>query len=305
MKIKAVLLFVIIAALAACGKEGRELITDRAGHQALIPVNISRIISTAPATTEIIAALGLGNEIIASDKYSKDVPGINPNLPELDFLNPDTETILKLAPDIIVANSINKLGAGGNPFAIIEENGIPVVYVPMSNSIDGIYKDIQFIADMLHKSAEGKAIVDNMKKQIDAIGAVGATIKDKKKVYFEIAPPPQIAALGGNTYLNEMIELIGAENIFGKEKGILFPNDESIIMRNPDVILTNIYYLIADPVAELKARPGFGAINAVKNNEIFLIDADSSSRPTQNIIKALKQMAVDVYPEYYKFPEAK
>jgi len=302
-----IILYIIsyVLSLESCGREERKLITDRAGYEVLVPAQIEKIISTAPATTEIIAALGLGDKIIATDRYSKDLPGISSNLQELDFLYPDTETIINLNPDIIVANGINKHGTGGDPFLIIKENGIPVVYVPMSNSIEDIYKDIQFIAGMLRKSSEGEAIVNSMKNQIAEISETGKTIKNKKKVYFEIAPPPQIVALGGGTYMNEMIELIGAVNIFGKERGILFPSEESIIMRNPDVILTNIYYLIDDPVAELRVRPGFESVTAVKNNDIYLIDANSSSRPTQNIIKALKEMALDVYPEYYARTEAK
>ena len=95
-----------------------------------------------------------------------------------------------------------------------------------------------------------------------------------------------------------MIELIGAENIFKDENAWLAPGAESIIDKNPDVILTNVDY-IDNPIDEIKTRDGFENINAVKNNQIYLIDKNSSSRPSNHIIKALNQMAKAIYPDVY------
>ena len=53
-----------------------------------------------------------------------------------------------------------------------------------------------------------------MKSQINEIAEKAKNIKDKKKVYFEIGPAPNLYSFGNSTFLNEMIELIGAENIF-------------------------------------------------------------------------------------------
>jgi iron complex transport system substrate-binding protein len=79
------------------------------------------------------------------------------------------------------------------------------------------------------------------------------------------------------------------------------PSAESIIERNPDVIITNVNY-IDDPIGEIKSRPGFNHINAVINNRVYQIDTDSSVRPSQNIILAVRQMAHAVYPELYEKP---
>jgi iron complex transport system substrate-binding protein len=76
------------------------------------------------------------------------------------------------------------------------------------------------------------------------------------------------------------------------------PGAESIIERNPEVILTNVNY-INDPIGEIKNRPGFEHINAVINSRVYQIDNDSSSRPSTGIILALRQMAHAVYPELF------
>ena len=95
-----------------------------------------------------------------------------------------------------------------------------------------------------------------------------------------------------------MIEIVGAENIFKDEKGWTSPSAESVIDRNPDVILTNVNY-IDNPVEEIKSREGCQNITAVKDNQVYLIDKNSSSRPSQHIIKALNEMAKAIYPDVY------
>ena len=71
-----------------------------------------------------------------------------------------------------------------------------------------------------------------------------------------------------------------------------------IIKDNPDVILTN--EPVDNIIDTIKNREGWGEINAVKNNNVYLIDKNASSRPSQNIIKALKEMAKAIYPEKYE-----
>ena len=106
---------------------------------------------------------------------------------------------------------------------------------------------------------------------------------------------PEMFTFGGNSFLDDMISAIGAINIFANDNWIVSPGAESIINRNPDIILTNVDY-IDDPIGEIKNRPGFNHINAVINNRVYQIDNDSSSRPSPGIILALRQMSCAVYP---------
>ena len=288
-----------IFVLSGCSSQTDRMVTDRDGTAVNISTKIKKIISTAPSNTEVLMALGLGDKLVAIDKYSTDIEGINTELPQIDFLNPDAETIIGLEPDIVIASGHNKTGSVEDPFKAISEAGIPVVYIPSSDSIDGIYKDIEFIADVVNERSKGKEIVDDMKAQVEEIKAIGDTITDKKSVYFEISPAPYLSSFGKSTFLNEMIEIIGAKNIFENEEGWISPTAEAIIDANPDVIITNAGYM-ENPTEEIKSRDAWENINAIKNNEVYLVDQNASSRPSQNVIKALEQMAKAVYPEHYE-----
>ena len=298
-KILALIMTLSIFVLSGCSSQTDRMVTDREGTEVNIPTKIEKIISTAPSHTEVLMALGLGDKLVARDKYSTDIEGINTELPQIDFLNPDAETIIGLEPDIVIASGHNKTGSVEDPFKAISEAGIPVVYIPSSDSIDGIYKDIEFIADVVNERSKGKEIVDDMKAQVEEIKAIGDTITDKKSVYFEISPAPYLSSFGKSTFLNEMIEIIGAKNIFENEEGWISPTAEAIIDANPDVIITNAGYM-ENPTEEIKSRDAWENINAIKNNEVYLVDQNASSRPSQNVIKALEQMAKAVYPEHYE-----
>lgn len=297
-RILVVLMTMFMFIMVGCSPNSEREVTDREGSKVSIPNKIEKIISTAPSNTEVIVELGLGDKLVATDKYSSDIPGVDKSLTKIDFSNPDAEAIIGLEPDIIIASGHNKTGSSEDPFKLVREAGIPVVYIPSSDSIDGIYKDIQFIASVLNVENKGTEIVDSMKVQIEEIAKIGKTIEDKKSVYFEIAPAPKLFTFGNGTFLNEMITLIGATNVFESETGWISPSAEAIIDANPDLIFTNVIY-IENPIEDIKTRVGFENIDAVKNNEVYKIDKNSSSRPSQNIILALTQMAKSIYPEKY------
>ncbi len=288
-----------LALFAGCTKTTKTM-TDREGNEFTLPKEVNKIVSTAPSNTEVLTALGLGDKLVAVDKYSEGIEGVKDDLTKIDFRNPDAETIISLQPDIIIASGHNKTG-DNDPFALVKEAGIPVVYIPSSSSIDGIYKDIEFIAQVTKSEKKGKEIVENMKKEVDAIKAIGDKITDKKKVYFEIGSGSKLSSFGQDTFLNEMIQIVGAENIFGNEKSWISPTPESIVAANPDVILTNMPDMNGiKAVDDIKSRDGWDSIKAVKEGQVYSVDTNASARPSQNVIKALKEMAKAIYPNEYK-----
>ncbi|MDR1411194.1 MAG: ABC transporter substrate-binding protein [Spirochaetaceae bacterium] len=295
-------IFLALVFFAGCDRAPeKNTVTGRAGETITLPKAINTIISTAPSNSEIIVGLGLGGKIIAADEFSARIDGINKGITLIDFSYPDGETIITLNPDIIIAAEHNRTVSGDDPFRLMGEAGIPVVYIPTSGSIEGIYGDIRFIAGLLGAGEKGEALVAGMKAEIGAVAQKSAGITERKSVYIELSPPPYIVSLGRKTYLHEMAETIGADNIFADQEGWFSPSAEAVISRNPDVIIT-FFDDLGTFTADLKARPGFEHIGAVRDNRVFRLDANSASRPSQNIVLALKQMARAVYPEIYEAP---
>ncbi len=277
---------------------GNLKIYDRAGNEIEVPKNINRIISMAPSTTEILLDLGLGDKLVAIDHNAKGIKGLNEGIPQFDMMAPDIEKMANLKPDLVFTSGMSNLDGKAEPYKPLKNLGVCVADIPTSSSIKDIREDIVFIANLTQTSEKGIEIIKNFDSAIDNITLIGSNIEDKKTVYFEIAAAPNMYSFGSGVFLNEIIELVGAINVFSDRESWMSVNDEAIVSTNPDVILTNVNY-IEEPVNEIKSRKGWENIKAVKNNEVYYIDSNASSLPNHNIVKAMKEIAKAVYPDKY------
>lgn len=273
---------------------------DRSGAPISLPDEIDSIAVMAPSIAETVVDLGCGDLITAIDTQTEAyaLEGVPAGLPAFDMQAPDTEALAALEPDVVFVSGVSVI-EGENMFQPLVDMGVCIVSIPTSNSIAAVEEDIAFLATCLGRAEEGRQIVSDMQAEIDAIAAIGETVTDRKTVYFEISAAPYCYSFGEGVFLNEMIDLIGAENVLAGQEGWLSVEEESVVSANPDVILTNVNY-IEDPVGEILARPGWEGVTAVQNGDVCTIDNKTSSLPNENIVQALKKMAKAVYPDLYE-----
>jgi len=284
--------------LAACGygapaMQATAVMYGRDGNPVVLPAQVNTIVSIAPANTEILVALGFGGNIVAADHNY--VSGIRPEIATLDMFGLDLEYLIMLNPDLVVASDMIRFG-GGDPLGPLSDLGIAVVYIPTSDSISGVKDDIRFLARIVGDVPAGESIIAEMEVEIERIRRIVDTVAVRRTVYFEISASP--VTFGSGTFLHELLEAAGGLNIFAGQEGWFSPSAETVLTLNPDVILTSTNY-IADPVAEIMGRDGWAALTAVQNGNVFVIDADTSKRPSHNVVQAIRQIAESLYPEYF------
>lgn len=272
---------------------------DPSGATISVPETIKSVIVLAPSIAETLVALGQGDKIIGYDLYSVGIEGLPEGVPTFDTVNPDVEQLMALAPDVLLVSSLSLYDQEA-PYQPLISAGICVICVPTSESIEGVKSDIQFLADVFRAPEAGKTVLSSLNAELDRLATIAATIPEteRKSVYFEISAAPYLYSSGSDTYLNEMIEWIGAKNIFADQTGWLSIEAETVVAANPDVIFTNVNYL-DDPVQEILSREGWAGVNAIANGDVYSIDNSSSSLPNQNIVVALRQMAEALYPDYF------
>lgn len=276
---------------------GANVIADREGGVVQVPNSVNTIVSTAPSITEILVGLDAGNKIIAADTYSADVDGISPEICTIDFANLSIEELTALSPDVVIISGMS-MGGADDPYAALKDAGVNVIYVPTSNSIESVKLDVEFLAGYVGAEARGAELIADIDRAVAEISLKASQITEKKKVYFEIGAAPYLYTCGSGTFIDEIITLIGAENIYGGEEGWISNSEESVIAANPDVIVTNVAYDGYD-FNEIKSRAGWENIPAVRNGAVFCVDANATSRPSQHIIEGIMAVAEAVYPEIY------
>ncbi|MDA1467637.1 ABC transporter substrate-binding protein [Brachyspira hyodysenteriae] len=277
-------------------------IKDRAGNDIILPEKIENIASLTPSATDIILSLGISDKIIAFDSTSKEILYTNnidvSNIPVFDMLNPDSEKIIAMKPDIVFVNNLSVFSLKNFVRFYKSFRRICVGVILKRDTIKSIEDDITFLSNVLNKSDAASNIINIMNKNIENIRTIGESIQNKKKVYFEIAALPNLYSFGTNVYIDDMINIIGASNVFSDKNSWISTSEENILLfSNPDIIFTSADY-IDNPTEEILKRKSWSNINAVKNKDVYYIA--SSSLPTHNIVNAMIMMAKYTYPNEYK-----
>ena len=287
--------FFIIFILSICSCSKNE-ISDSDKNNIIQNKKIEKIISLSPGVTDILIDLNEAHKIIAADTFSKDIlEKNNINVSNVfDMLNPDAEKIISLDSDIIF---INNLTAFYTKNSLLSLSNSTIITITNSETLKGIEDDIYFLGKVLNADDRAKEVVSNMRTKIKEIKDIGDTITNKKTVYFEISALPNLYSFGSNVYLDDIINIIGAKNIFSNRNEWINVSEEDVVYLNPDIIFTSVDY-VDNPVAEITNRAAWRDINAVKTSKVFFVEG--TSLPTHNIVSSIILMAKYIYPEEYK-----
>lgn len=287
--------FFIIFILSICSCSKNE-ISDSDKDSIIQNKKIEKIISLSPGVTDILIDLNEANKIIAADTFSKDIlKKNNINVSNVfDMLNPDAEKIISLDSDIIF---INNLTAFYTKNSLLSLSNPTIITITNSETLKGIEDDIYFLGKVLNADDRAKEVVSNMRTKIKEIKDIGDTITNKKTVYFEISALPNLYSFGSNVYLDDIINIIGAKNIFSNRNEWINVSEEDVVYLNPDIIFTSVDY-VYNPVVEITNRAAWRDINAVKTSKVFFVEG--TSLPTHNIVSSIILMAKYIYPEEYK-----
>lgn len=236
-----------------------------------------RIISLIPSSTEMLFAIGFGEEVIAVSNYcnypSKEIEG----LPRIGDQNLNVEKIVSLKPSILV-----------------DTNGIHTKYEPIFKKLNLNYvnlnmksmKDIPLeaarLAELLGDKNKAETFIEKWNSEIKQMSSTCNT--NNSKIYMEIWNNP-IQAVGRNNIMDSIIEASGGKNALEKLNDYPVVNSEILMVANPDIIV--LAYPDAD-VESVKKRPGWKSIKAVKKDQIITIDQDTIVRPGPRNIEAIK-----------------
>ena len=272
-------------------------VTDSAGRVVPIPANVTKIISLAPSTTEIIFALGKGSQLVAIDLYSDYPPEVS-KIAKIS--NPDMtynyEQIAVLAPDMVFAAGIT------NPDVItaIEKLKIPVVVIGSVNTtVESIKSDIQVVGTLLGASTEALALNDKLQSDWDGLVAKVANVSAKPRVFWELdaTDPSKPYTIGAGSFVNDLLIAAGGVNVFGDVKNP-YPqvSVEQVVAASPDIIILadSLYGVSPDMVAK---RAGWSDIPAVKAQAVMPIDDNLVSRPGPRFVEGLKSVIAILHPE--------
>jgi len=245
----------------------------------------SRIVSLSASGTEDLFAVGAGKQVVAVDSYST----YPPEAPRtsLSAFTPNIEAIAGYQPDLVLTADDT-----GNVFEQLAKLQIPVLIEPAAADLDGVYAQLDQIAQATGHSSQAAPVVSDIQQQVKAIvQSVPRPIKPVK-VYHELDQTYYSATSG--TFIGQMYKLLGIQNIADQAPG---SNDypqlsaEYIISSNPDLIVLADTVCCGQSLATVAAWPGWTAISAVRNSAVVPVDDSIASEWGPRIVLFLKAVA--------------
>lgn len=252
-----------------------------------------RIVSLSAGGTELFFAVGAGEQLVAAEKYSDYPPEAN-ELPKLDSYRPDPEAIVASDPDLVLVDH----DADGI-VAKLDELGVPALYWEVPTSIDGVIEEVRLIGRITGQTEEAEELATSMKARIDAITGKLADVEQGPRLYHEL--DPTFFTVSPESFVGDLYTLLKAQNIAaGGDTEYPQLSKEMIIERNPEVIVVATGPGEGRTTAEdVKARPGWDVISAVKNDRVYEINEDIVSRPGPRVVDGLEHVATLLYPERF------
>lgn len=272
-------------------------LTDVTDNEITLEEAPKAIVSMIPSNTEILFGLDLGDKVVGVSDYDN-YPEEAATKEKIGGQEFNVEKIISLNPDLVLAHE-SGLGMGEAGLQQLRDAGVNVLVVKTAINFEEVYETMITIGQATGSTSEAEEMVQTMKDEVASIQEKASAVETKKSVFFEVSPAPEIYTAGNNTFINEMIMLINAENIAGDQEGWIKMDPEEIVNRNPDVILTTYGYYTPGAVEQVLSREGFGMVTAIKNKEVVNVDADMTNRSGPRLTEGLLEMAKAIYPEVF------
>ena len=274
-------------------------VTDGLERSVSLAGPAQRIVSLAPSVTEILYAVGAGDQMVGRDSFSdypesalalQDVGG---SMGEYSF-----ETVASLNPDLVILTDINTL----EQVNTLENLGLTVYYIKNPTTLDGLYPILETVGLLTGHEDEAAALVTSLKERVATVVETIANAESTPLVFYELDGTDLAKpwTSGPGTFMDQLIQMAGGVNIGSAMQDAWAQISlEEILVQNPDIILlgdTDYGYT----AEQVPTRTGWETLKAVQENQIYEFNDDLVSRPGPRLVDGLEQLAQILHPELYQ-----
>lgn len=266
--IRALLLACVATALFGCSKP--------APHSAETPV-YPRIVTLAPGLTELVFAVGAGDQLVGVSAWS-DFPPRARELPVVgDAFTVDQEQLALLRPDLLL---VWESGTPSHTVDELRDSGYRVERI-RTRSLGDISRALLRIGELTGRSSEAALVAADFQTELETLRQSQAD-RSSISVFYQVSARP-LYTVNRQHYVSELIEICGGRNIF-EDLDDLAPaiSVEAVVDRNPEVMLASTD-AGEEAFDEWRRWP---AVAANLYGNLFLLPADEIGRATPRVIVA-------------------
>lgn len=268
-------------------------ITDDAGRLLTLPDRVDRVISLAPNLTEIVFALGAGDSMVGNTTYC-DYPVQAKSVEKVgDTLHPNLERIIALRPQVVLVSTASQLEGFTEQ---LKAHKI-AVFVTDPHDLEGVFRSITEIGEILHKRDRAKELVESLRKRSAAVETAVEALP-RVRIFYQLSSEPLYTA-GKDSFVTDLIKRAGAESVTANVPGA-WPkySAETALAAKPEAIILPTGGSMGEgnsTIADsLRKSP------AAQQGRIYKINDDHLVRPGPRAVDGLEEMAKALHPEAFK-----
>ncbi len=273
----------------ASGDIGGEFVVDDIGDTLGLGSSRTRVVSMIPSVTDLVLALGIEDRLVGRTRYDS-----RPELADLPSvgggLDPDLESLLGLAPDLVVLWPDHDLRGVG---ARLRDLGIPT-YSARIEGIADFRRHGAAIGALLGSAARADSLLGSLDHELRAIRRSVQGRPVPEVVYVVALNPPTVA--GPGTFVDSLIATAGGRNAFRDLTGN-WPQVslEEVVRRQPDFVAVSVTDVSA--LGQLRDAPGWRSVAAVRDGRAAAFDPNRFNRPGPGLARAARELAAWLHPE--------
>ena len=283
-----------VLALASCGGDDGGGDTDAASEPGTssAPADDAprRIVSLAPTPTEMLFAIGAGDQVVAVDNQSnhpEDVPQT-----DLSGFEPNVEAIVNYEPDLVVlTDDVGDVVAG------LEAADVEVLQLPAAATLDDSYEQLEQLGEVTGHEDEAADVVAEMQADIEEITSSLPEREDPAPTYYHELDQALFTATS-ETFIGQVYDLVGLENVAdaADTDGSGYPqlSAEYLLDQDPDLIFLADTKCCGQTAETVAARPGWAELQAVQQDRVVELDDDVASRWGPRVVDLLRTVADEV-----------
>jgi iron complex transport system substrate-binding protein len=246
------------------------------------------IVSLSPTATEMLFAIGAGDQVVAVDEYSY-YPAEAP-VTSLSGFTPNLEAIVGFEPDlVVVSDDIGGIvGALGGV-------GIQTLVLPGASVISDAYNQIRILGVATGRVEQAEEVASSMQSEIEALIASIGPLDEPLTYYHELGSDGggSFYSVTSSSFIGEVFGAFGLENIAdpADADGFGYPvlSVEFIIEADPDLIFYTS--CCGDTPESIAARPGWDSISAVQQGAMTELNDDIASRWGPRVVQFFQIVA--------------
>lgn len=271
-------------------------LTDDAGREVTIAAEPQRVVSLLPSNTEILFAVGAGDQVVGVTSYCNypEEAATREQVGGITTKSLNIESIVALQPDLVLAT-----GSQAEIVPILEESSLTVIVLEPA-TFDDIFANIELVGRVTGHTDEVSTLTNALRRRVDTVVTTVSAADTQPTVFYEVWHDPLMTA-GPNTFIGQLITLAGGESIFADvEEDWPQVSAEAVVERDPAFILGPDSHGEELTPEKIKTRTGWENIAAVQNEEIYILNGDAVSRPGPRIVDMLEETARDLHPDLFE-----